>query len=238
MAIIKYYKKSFGSKFANMKGYKAARRARRGAIRRGPRIRNIVNMGSGFPKKLMFTHTYCETVNLPSGAAGALSTYQWKANGMFDPNFTGGGHQPYYFDQISPLYDHYCVVGSRINVKFTPIAANSVPAIIGCYINDDTTVSTTTVALQENKLAKWKVTAFNEQQTHEFTLNWSAKKFFGKGVLANTDLQATAGTDPNELSVYSVFIDASTQVTAVTYQITATISYIVVWKELHEVAAS
>lgn len=237
MAIIKYYKKSFGSKVSS-KFRRKYRPSLRRARNRSPRIKNMVNMGSGFPKKLMFTHTYAETVNLPSGAAGALSTYQWKANGMFDPNFTGTGHQPYYFDQISPLYDHYCIVGSRINVKFTPIAANSAPAIVGCYINDDTTVSTTTVALQENKLAKWKVTAFNEQQTHEFTLNWSAKKFFGKGVLANTDLQATAGTDPAELSVYSVFIDASTALTAVTYQITATISYIAVWKELHEVAAS
>ena len=40
-----------------------------------------------------------------------------------DPNHTGVGHQPLYFDQLMTIYNHYIVIGAKITVKFTAYPA-------------------------------------------------------------------------------------------------------------------
>ena len=44
-------------------------------------------------------------------------------NSLFDPDFTGTGHQPYYFDQFATIYQRYTVIGSKLTATFTPIPA-------------------------------------------------------------------------------------------------------------------
>jgi len=39
--------------------------------------------------------------------SGAVSTYVFAANGLYDPNITGTGHQPMGFDQLLQFYNHY-----------------------------------------------------------------------------------------------------------------------------------
>ena len=52
---------------------------------------------------------------------GAPGVHVYSANGMYDPNITGVGHQPMGFDQfIGVLYDHYCVVGAKIKATLYP----------------------------------------------------------------------------------------------------------------------
>lgn len=47
---------------------------------------------------------------------GALSRYEFIANGLYDPNFTGTGHQPYGFDQLIALYSYAVVHGCKSRV--------------------------------------------------------------------------------------------------------------------------
>lgn len=55
-----------------------------------------------------------------SGAfgSGTPGLYVFSANGLFDPDFTGTGHQPMGFDQLMAFYKHYTVLRSRITVWF------------------------------------------------------------------------------------------------------------------------
>jgi hypothetical protein len=51
-------------------------------------------------------------------AIGGLATNQFfSANGLFDPDVTGGGAQPRGFDELMSLYQHYTVIGAKITVK-------------------------------------------------------------------------------------------------------------------------
>jgi len=49
------------------------------------------------------------------GSTGTAS-YVYSANSAVDPDPTGLGHQPYYFDRYAGLYDRYVVLNSRIKI--------------------------------------------------------------------------------------------------------------------------
>lgn len=39
-----------------------------------------------------------------------LTYHLFRANGIFDPDVTGTGHQPLYRDQVADLYTNYTVI--------------------------------------------------------------------------------------------------------------------------------
>lgn len=206
-----------------------------------PRRMNVqkrqAKLGKGLPSKIVITHKYVENVNLTS-TAGALATYQFSANGMFDPNITGVGHQPMYFDQLSALYDHYHVIGSKATVRIIPGTANEDQYSIAFYMEDDTTVTPSTVAeLQETTNAKIKFVAPNYNFTTFMKQNWSAKKTFGGSVMANDSLKGTPAANPAEQSYYTLAVQAG-GATTVALNVQWEIEYIAVWNELKVIAGS
>ncbi len=67
-------------------------------------------------QKLMYTQNGV----LTSGAAGVFGAEaDFRINGMFDPDFTGVGHQPYGFDQLALIYKKYKVNGVLFDITFT-----------------------------------------------------------------------------------------------------------------------
>lgn len=73
----------------------------------------------GFPKKIITTLRYSQTFTLTS-ASGVIVTQIFRMNGMDDPDLTGVGHQPMFWDQFVPVYDSYRVLGSRLTAEFAP----------------------------------------------------------------------------------------------------------------------
>jgi hypothetical protein len=51
----------------------------------------------------------------------------YRGNSLFDPDLTGSGSQPMYFDQLTAVYGQYCVMGCRVTAKIfnTGTVANS-----------------------------------------------------------------------------------------------------------------
>jgi len=76
------------------------RKARRAARNSGLSLGRYTAMLSGFPSqkivKMRYVDRYQNTLN---GAGYGL--VQWRANGCFDPDVTGTGHQPLGYDQWS-----------------------------------------------------------------------------------------------------------------------------------------
>lgn len=71
-----------------------------------------------FPYKMQVVMRYTESVIIPDvTVAGVVSHYLFRANGIYDPNFTGIGHQPMGHDQWSNIYNHYQVIESTCTIK-------------------------------------------------------------------------------------------------------------------------
>lgn len=80
------------------------RSASRSFVPRGPLVKS-----SPFPDSITVALPYCAQLNFSTSAAAVLTNQSWSMNSVFDPDYTGGGHQPQGFDEYSALYDSYRV---------------------------------------------------------------------------------------------------------------------------------
>lgn len=109
MAGRKYYRKGKGKK----KSYRRRNYKKRSYVNKVPR-------GVGFIAPRLLTRLkYTDNVTITM-AAGTLSDYVYRLNGLYDPNKTGTGHQPHGFDQISSLYLRYRVYKCKWILQIPP----------------------------------------------------------------------------------------------------------------------
>lgn len=72
-----------------------------------------------FPPQYFCKMRYCETFTKSVGTAGVFGTIQkMNLNSLYDPNNSGGGHQPYGFDQMAALYNKYMVNRADVTIEF------------------------------------------------------------------------------------------------------------------------
>lgn len=121
-------------KFSNPKRGKGFKKRR--AMRKSKGVLSTVGKSlSPLPQRYITKMKYMETIT-----TSALGDFQFRLNSIYDPNFTGVGHQPYGFDQLSAIYNRYRVIscGYRIasmnvvsgnGVRLGAVAANEVMPI-------------------------------------------------------------------------------------------------------------
>jgi len=83
---------------------------------------------------------YNEVISLDpktSGDIGAGGSNSWvfQGNNLYDPNYTGTGHQPMFFDNYSSVYSRYRVIYSTIKVT-----------VINHFVNTATEIGGSTVS--------------------------------------------------------------------------------------------
>lgn len=72
----------------------------------------------GIPATQRVLMRYSETFIVTS-TTGVLGSYLFAANGLYDPNLSVSGHQPYGFDQWMAFYKRATVLKSRIDLEVT-----------------------------------------------------------------------------------------------------------------------
>jgi len=114
------------------KAYKK-RRPKRGAKRhRRVHRTTAISRGTVIPQRFFTRLRY---VSLQIGTTTTISPgyYQFAANGLNDPNLTGGGHQPMGFDQLSALYKDYRVHAVKVKVQGRMLTGTSAGYVfLGC----------------------------------------------------------------------------------------------------------
>lgn len=188
---------------------------------------------------------YVTNVTL-SSVAGSVGAYAFRANGLYDPDYTGSGHQPLMRDQLSALYNHYFVKYSKIQVFWNTDATSNVAinTVCGIRLDDDGTAPSWT-ALLESTRTKWKLGNNCPMYNDNVTLNkplimkYSPKSFFGRRRGNDESLGALVGADPSEQAYFILFYSQipSTASTTSVYA-TVIIDYSVVYSEPKDVSDS
>lgn len=75
---------------------------------------------SPFPAAWDALMSYTENIVLTGGSAGVMGTeFIFAINDLFDPNYSGSGHQPYGFDTLTPVWKRYLVRAAEVEIQFT-----------------------------------------------------------------------------------------------------------------------
>lgn len=184
--------------------------------KKNPLYRPIAPMGQsiGFPKERTVRLRYCQSVEL-SSTTGVLTAHWFRANSLFDPDYSGTGHQPLLFDQYALMYNHYQVLGSKIQVTMTPVGNESTPHACGIYLADDVSIYTTWDGMQESGRAKVKTIQLSQNPVN-LVSTFGLRKFFTKSV-DNGNTSSPVTTNPSEQAFFAVWIQP--------FDITSTSSY-------------
>lgn len=145
-------------------------------------------------------------IHTVTSSSGSISTFVYRANGMYDPYAGAGGTQPRGFDQYMLMYRHFTVMYSRIKLRFGLFGeATSSPMKVGVYLRDTTTSLTSEKDICEFPRIRAQLLT---QATNpvKVSLGFNARKFFTvKDPLDEDDLKGTSGSDPNQQADYHVF---------------------------------
>ena len=169
------------------------------------------------PTAADLTFKYTDRITIDAAGSGAVASYLFSANGMYDPDITGTGHQPLGFDQwmgtssTTGFYNHYTVVSSQISITACSQAAdNTGQAVVLLGLSDDTTVGIDFNTALENPTYKrcfiGSVGSGHDIQT--LSHSFDAMKQFGlssDALYAKDDLKGIYTANPNEQAYYVIY---------------------------------
>jgi hypothetical protein len=103
-------------------GRRRANEQRRPGYQLAPQaIYSVVNQPRGTsalaPHQYCFLH-YMETINFSTATATGTQNL-FNLNSLFDPNRTGGGVQPYQYDDLTPMFGRYRVYETEWRIEVT-----------------------------------------------------------------------------------------------------------------------
>lgn len=142
--------------------------------------------------------------------AGLCQGYVFSANGLYDPDITSTGNQPYGFDQLMAFFDHYTVIGSRCIVECVNNQANA--AFYAAVALRDNSTSYTGVpqnqVLMEGGMTRTLMAYLNGAPTASVqTIGFNAKKFFSKNdILGEETYQGTVTSNPADQAYFHVLM--------------------------------
>lgn len=105
---------------------------------RKPRFARPLTSTSGLPGNYPMRMRYADVLNISVPAYGVPVLHQFNLNSIYDPDRTGGGHQPYFRDQMAQFYDFYKV--RSCNFKFVLTTFENRHYIVSVRPDDNVTI--------------------------------------------------------------------------------------------------
>jgi len=164
--------------------------------------------------------------------AGVISQQGFRWNSIFDPDYSGGGHQPLYRDTYATIYDHYAVVSARAKVTYLNSTADEL-AFVSCVTDDDLSPSGTvdTLAEQSHGYSTIIGSSNGGRPTATFELTWDCKKILRINPYDSQTYKTDFASNPSEQSLLWLSVVALNSGTA-TVVADVTIEYDVLFTEL------
>lgn len=183
-----------------------------------------------FPAVEKYQLRYCDTIAI-NGTAGSASSYLFRANSIYDPDYTGAGHQPYGHDQLEEIYNHYCVDSAIITVTPTTFTG-----VFGISVTDNAVVSSGFNTVKEQQATTMAMQT-HVNATHAITLKKNYNRHTSFPVYKDTS--AFMGGNPAEEAYFQLWVtgtDGGVDPANATFMVT--ITYNVTCYELKDLGSS
>nr|WPR18725.1 MAG: capsid protein [Chemarfal virus 270] len=184
----------------------------------------------GFPNSIITKLRYCTYLQLTC-TAGARAMNVFAANGIFDPDITGVGHQPLWRDNYANIYDQYTVLGSKLTAVYAPetVAKNVLCGIVG---DDDSTISTNVEYLMEANNSVSCLCGAVGAPPVALTQTFEPLKMFGTDTKDDGFSATSIAANPSELWCYGVWAAAADATSTIVVDVKIEIEYTVKFSEL------
>lgn len=195
--------------------------------KRPKRYQRKVNPVKSLLPARFFTKLKYVSDQIGSTTTTSMGYYQFRANSLFDPDYTGTGHQPMGFDNLAALYSDYRVNAVHIKVVglvLTPNACGCI-AIGGSAATTIHTVSSLPELLEDTA---YKCRVVNDQKPIVFSRFFPIHKLMGKSkkvVQTDLDLSAGIGANPTKTVYLTVYWQNLNETTSTGWNIRAEITY-------------
>ncbi len=183
------YKRS--SKRRYKKKQRFSRRSRPRFGKNLPMVSRINPRTFGVSQYLYVKLKYCFQEEI-SNIGGGLTTHQFRGNSCFDPDFTGIGQQPRYFDEYSAMYRNYRVMATGVKTRY--INRTGTVARMWTYARADSSVLTTKEDLCE--LNEGSVFSTDSRRVVAMKRYFTTKGVFGPHMSETFNTRATTGNNP------------------------------------------
>lgn len=199
------------------------RRKKSNARKKYRKYKTVFKSTSGFPSQLYTKLVYSEQVQFNT-TTGNIVNNTWSGNSVFDPNVTSTGHQPYFYDQLTAVYNSYIVYGSKIEVHASTNNATDSrmvvrPAIPATAVGD--------MDLEcERPGAICKNVCNGARETH-IKMYRSTNRVYGTQKKKDLDenFQAASNANPNNRWYWLTAVQATDELSTTAVQATIKVTY-------------
>lgn len=158
----------------------------------------MVSRTVGFPESMSVPLRYDQSIAL----ASITNNYLFRGNSVFDPDFTGSGNQPNYFDNYAAIYQQYRVRSSSITVRFYNASATIASRVL-LMPSDTSTPPANVMNGAGNPFAKNRILGTTVTGSNQVVLKgkMSTSKINGKTpaqVLAGDQYQSVVTSNPSD----------------------------------------
>lgn len=212
------------------------KKRRRGGRRR--RGRKMTIRRSPMATKFLTHLRYTDQINVDPGLSGLRAVHVFRANSLFDPDETGGGHQPRGFDQIMPMYEKYTVIACRMKCTFMANEANQNARVCIAILNTGTPLVSFNDYL-ESGTAITKYLTNTSQPSVVIVQKVAMAKWFSKTSLLSEDtVQGSSTGNPAEVCHFHVVAAGVNGVNTGNVTVQVEIQFVAVFTEPVVVAQS
>lgn len=142
--------------------------------------KTIIKQPSGVADALYVKLKYTQLFSLTTGLAGQHTEYVFRGNSLFDPDQTGTGLQPYFFDQWASFFTNYTVFGSTAKLVAYPTNGGSYVGIrYGLVPSLSSTNYNSIEHVMEQPYSRHRTTQINSMSNKPIKQYISTSKMFG-----------------------------------------------------------
>lgn len=187
----------------------------------------------GAPDRLVVVLKYSQLINFSGSAAPSAQVFA--VNSAFDPDFSGTGHQPSFYDKYAAYYGRYFVRAFKMEFEVVT-TVSTIPIQVVCLYSDTQIGANTVEELTESKYSLWEILSINSggQPVRRFNLPWeSTMKIMGQPFTeADDNMYAAVGASPADLCYGIIKMGATDGATTIAATARCTLYQEVVFKDL------
>lgn len=157
----------------------------------------------GVPDTQFTILRYVDTISF----TGAPAQYTFRANSLFDPDFTSTGHQPYYFDQYIASYEKYRVFKTHCILRCTNISQTVPSELVLIPASQIPTITSLTQAREIPRSVTTGILPAFQSLPKTISQSLSTKTMLGlqKTQVYDQDYGAVFSANPVELWYYTIY---------------------------------